>query len=112
MMSFSPLAIRRMHQLAPQIPLVYLIEYRIPVPVLESSVPPGAAIGPYVELLKEHPRYAERIRAKGRDLHVWTADTLEDVKVCVAAGAAAIITNRPAVVRGQLDTLLAPSSAD
>ena len=111
MMSFSSLAVRRMHQLAPQIPLVYLIEHRIPVPVLDSSVPQGVAIGPDVELLKEYPNYAERIRTKGRDLHVWTADTAEEVKVCVDAGVSAIITNRPALVRSQLDQLLAPSSA-
>jgi glycerophosphoryl diester phosphodiesterase len=111
MMSFSPLAVRRMHQLAPQIPLVYLIEYRIPIPVIESSVPPGTAIGPGVELLREYPKYAERLRAKGRGLHVWTADTPDDVKVCLDAGAEVIITNRPAEVRRQLDTLIAPSSA-
>jgi glycerophosphoryl diester phosphodiesterase len=111
MMSFSPLAVRRMHQLVPQIPLVYLIEYRIPIPVLETSIPPGTAIGPDVSLLREHPRYAERLRAKGHDLHVWTADTPEDVQVCVEAGASVIITNRPAEVRRQLDHLLAPSSA-
>jgi glycerophosphoryl diester phosphodiesterase len=111
MMSFSSLAVRRMHQLAPQIPLVYLIEHRIPVPVLDSQVPPGTAIGPDVELLREYPRFGQRIRAKGRDLHVWTADTAEDVKMCLDAGVAAIITNRPAMVRRQLDHLLAPSSA-
>jgi glycerophosphoryl diester phosphodiesterase len=111
MMSFSPLAVRRMHQLAPQIPLVYLIEYRIPIPVIESSVPPGTAIGPDVHLLSEYPRYFERLRAKGRDLHVWTADTPEEVKRCVAAGAAVIITNRPAEVRRQLNELTEPISA-
>ena len=111
MMSFSSLAVRRMHQLAPEVPLVFLIEHRIPVPVLESSVPPGAAIGPDIELLLEYPRYAERLRAKGRELYVWTADTPDQVKTCVEAGAAGIITNRPAEVRQQLNSLLAPSSA-
>jgi glycerophosphoryl diester phosphodiesterase len=111
MMSFSPLAVRRMHQLAPQIPLVYLIEFRIPIPVIESSVPPGTAIGPDVDLLLENPRYFERLRAKGRDLHFWTADTPEEVKRCFDAGAAVIITNRPAEVRRQLDELSAPISA-
>jgi glycerophosphoryl diester phosphodiesterase len=111
MMSFSSLAVRRMHQLAPEVPLVYLIEHRIPIPMIEGSVPPGAAIGPYVELLREYPRYAERLQAKGRDLHVWTADTPDEVKLCVDAGVAVIITNRPAEVRLQLNSLLAPSSA-
>jgi glycerophosphoryl diester phosphodiesterase len=111
MMSFSPLAVRRMHQLAPQLPLVYLIEYRIPVPVIESSVPASAAIGPWVETLREYPRYAERLRARGRQLHVWTADTPEDVRLCLDVGAEVIITNRPAEVRRQLNELPEPIAA-
>jgi glycerophosphoryl diester phosphodiesterase len=107
MMSFSPLAVRRMHQLAPRLPLVLLTEYRIPIPVIESSVPPGAAIGPWVELLREYPRYFERLRARGRELHVWTADSPADVKLCVEAGAEVIITNRPAEVRRVLNELTA-----
>lgn len=105
MMSFSPLAVRRMHQLAPLVPLVYLTEYRIPIAMIESSVPPGAAIGPHVELLREYPRYFERLQARGRELHVWTADTREQVKLCLAAGVAVIITNKPAEVRRQLNDL-------
>jgi glycerophosphoryl diester phosphodiesterase len=107
MMSFSPLAVRRMHQLAPKVPLVYLTEYRIPIPVIEGSVPPGAAIGPWVELLKENPRYFEKLRAKGRQLHVWTADTPEQVQLCLDAGVEVIITNKPAQVRRQLNERLA-----
>lgn len=102
MMSFSPLAVRRMHAFAPRVPLVYLTEYRLPIAVIESSVPPGAAIGPWVRLLRDHPRWSARLRARGRELHVWTADTPEDVRLCVQAGAAVIITNRPAEVRRQL----------
>jgi glycerophosphoryl diester phosphodiesterase len=105
MMSFSPLAVRRMYHLAPKTPLVYLIERRVPIPVIESSVPPGAAIGPRVDLLPEHPRYFERLRARGRELHVWTADTREQVRQCVDAGACVIITNRPAQVLRQLNEL-------
>lgn len=103
MMSFSHLAIRRMHALAPRVPLVYLAEYRIPVAMIESSVPPGAAIGLWTDLLRENPRYFERLRARGRELHFYTADTPEDVRRCVDAGAAVIITNRPAETRRHLD---------
>jgi glycerophosphoryl diester phosphodiesterase len=105
MMSFSPLAVRRMHQLAPLVPLVYLTEYRIPIPMLESSVPSGTAIGPDIDLLREYPRYFERLRARGRQLHVWTADSREDVQLCLDAGVEVIITNRPAEVRRQLNEL-------
>jgi glycerophosphoryl diester phosphodiesterase len=68
-------------------------------------VPPGTAIGPYVELLREHPRYIERLQARGRELHVWTADTPEQVRLCLEARVEVIITNRPAEVRRQLNEL-------
>jgi glycerophosphoryl diester phosphodiesterase len=102
MMSFSQLAVRRMYQLAPRIPLVQLTEHRIPIPVIDGSVPPGAAIGPRVGLLPEYPRYFERLRARGRELHVWTADTPEQVTDCLTADASVIITNEPADVLRQL----------
>jgi glycerophosphoryl diester phosphodiesterase len=106
MMSFSPLAVRRMHQLAPLVPLVYLTEFRVPIPMIESSVPPGTAIGPNVALLRDHPRYIERLQARGRELHVWTADTPAQVQLCIEAGVEVIITNRPAEVRRQLNESL------
>ena len=106
MMSFSHLAIRRMHAFAPLVPLVHLAEYRIPVAMIESSVPPGASIGLWVQLLRENPRYFERLRARGRQLHFWTVDTRDDVRRCVDAGAAAIISNRPAETRRHLDEYL------
>jgi glycerophosphoryl diester phosphodiesterase len=106
MMSFSQLAIRRMHALAPRVPLVYLIEYRIPGPMIESSVPPGAAIGLWVDLLRENPRYFERMRARGRELYFWTVDTDADVRRCVDAGAAALLTHHPGQTRRLLDAYL------
>lgn len=105
MMSFSPLAVRRMHQLAPRIPLVYLIEHRIPVPVVEGSVPGRAAIGIDIEIVRKDPTYAARLAARRR-LHVWTVDRPEDVRSCLDLGAEAIITNRPAAVRTELSRLV------
>lgn len=105
MMSFSPLAVRRMHALAPLVPLVYLTEHRIPIPVLESSVPPNAAIGPSVEMLREYPNYFRRLRARGRKIHVWTADSPEDVQLCLDSGIDVIITNKPAEVLRQVREL-------
>lgn len=106
MMSFSHLAVRRMHALAPRVPLTYLVEYRIPVPMIESSVPPGAAVGLWVDLLRENPKYFERLRARGRDLHFWVVDSPEQVRRCVDARAAAIISNRPADARRYADEYL------
>ncbi|GAB3269464.1 glycerophosphodiester phosphodiesterase [Kineosporia babensis] len=109
MMSFSALAVRRMRALAPTLSLVYLVERRMPVAMLDQQVPAGVAIGPDVELLAQNPRLGERIRARGRDLHVWTVDTPEQVRVCLDAGASVIISNRPAETRKTLNEMLVPA---
>lgn len=97
-MSFSSLALRRMHQLAPEVPLVYLIERRIPLPVLDSSLPASTAVGVDIGIVREHPHYTAKLAAR-RPLHVWTVDDPDDVQCCLDLGAEAIITNRPAVLR-------------
>jgi glycerophosphoryl diester phosphodiesterase len=95
-MSFSLLAVRRMRQLAPAVPRVFLMK-QVPLPFRDGSLPPGVDIaGVSVQLL--HPAYIERFRERGNGLFVFTVDDLADVDLCLAAGADAIITNRPAGV--------------
>jgi glycerophosphoryl diester phosphodiesterase len=102
MMSFSLLAVRRMRQLAPAVPRVFLMR-RVPLALRDGSLPPGVQIaGAKVDILRHHPEYAERLREHGHRLHVWTVDRMEDVDACVAAGVEAIITNRPAEVLTRL----------
>jgi len=97
-MSFSLLAVRRMRQLAPAVPRVFLMK-QVPLPFRDGSLPPGVDIaGVSVQLLRRHPAYVERFRERGNGLFVFTVDDLADVDLCLAAGADAIITNRPADV--------------
>jgi glycerophosphoryl diester phosphodiesterase len=107
-MSFSALALRRMRQLAPAVPLAFLVELPLPVSMIEGSAPPGAAIGMDLRLVRERPRLAEQLRERGRELHVWVVDEPDDVLRCVDLGVSALITNRPAAVRAQLDGLGLP----
>ncbi len=98
MMSFSMLALRRMRQLAPRVPRVFLME-RVPLPFRDGSLPPGVdTAGVAIQLLRDHPAYAERVRARGHQLFAWTVDEPRDVDLCLALGIDAIITNRPADV--------------
>src|SRR3712207_2008330 len=98
MMSFSLLAVRRMRQLAPAVPRVFLME-RVPLPFRDGSLPPGVDIaGVSIEVLRGHPKYARRVLERGNRLFVWTVDDLPDVDLCLEVGADAIITNRPADV--------------
>jgi glycerophosphoryl diester phosphodiesterase len=102
-MSFSLLAIRRMRQLAPAVPLVFLMEY-VPVPFRDGSLPRSVvAAGVRMSLLRTHPRYVDKVHERGRAVHVWTVDEPDDVRRCLEAGVEAIITNRPGAVLRQLD---------
>ena len=101
-MSFSLLAVRRMSQLAPQLPLVFLID-RMPYPFRDGRLPKGVGTaGISVELLRNDPAYVRRAHDAGHAVHVWTVDEPDDVQRCLDAGVQAIITNHPAQVLRQL----------
>jgi glycerophosphoryl diester phosphodiesterase len=102
MMSFSFLALRRMRQLAPHVPLVFLME-RVSPPFRDGSLPKGVqAAGIDIGVLRAHPHYVERVHERGHSVHVWTVDDPVDVERCRTAEVEAIITNRPQEVLGQL----------
>src|SRR5436309_362616 len=72
MMSFSLLALRRMRQLAPVVPRVFLMK-RVPLPFQDGSLPPGVGTaGVRVDILRNHPGYAGRLRDHGRQVFVFT----------------------------------------
>jgi glycerophosphoryl diester phosphodiesterase len=102
-MSFSRLAIRRVHRLAPALDTVYLMEpmaYRM----RDGSLPRGVQIGgPAIEILRARPDYVARLHRAGQRVHVWTVDDPADVELCVRLGVDAIITNRPREVRALVD---------
>jgi glycerophosphoryl diester phosphodiesterase len=101
-MSFSLLALRRMRQLAPRLPLVYLADRALPL-VRDGSLPRGVdAAGIGVEVLRAHPDLPDRLHQRGHAVHVWTVDEPEDVQRCIDADIEAIITNRPQQVLRQL----------
>ena len=101
-MSFSQLSMRRVRQLAPGLPTVFLMD-RVPLRFRDGTLPFGSGIaGPSIEIVREHPRYVERVHRSGRQMHVWTVDDPADVERCVQLGVEAIITNRPGPVLAQL----------
>ncbi len=101
-MSFSRTALRRVHDLAPAVATVYLMD-EVPRRFRDGSLPPGVRIaGPGIHVLRAYPRYVERVHAHGGRVHVWTVDDAADVELCVELGVDAIITNRPAQVLARL----------
>ena len=101
-MSFAPIALRRIRQLAPAVPLTLLMERLIPLR-RDGSLPTGVHIsGPGIRLLRSEPDYVERAHQAGNRVYCWTVDDPDDVELLREIGVDAIITNRPAAVLAQL----------
>jgi glycerophosphoryl diester phosphodiesterase len=101
-MSFSFRAVRRVRQLAPELPAVQLLEF-LPPWLRYGRLPAGVTIaGPGVRLLRTHPWLARRLHDQGNQLYVWTVNTLADVDLVRGLGVEGIISDRPRYVLDQL----------
>lgn len=101
-MSFAPIALRRVRLLAPDVPTVLLLERLMPGR-RDGSLPSGVGIaGPSLATLRADPRFVARAHAKGNRVYVWTVDEPDDVGFVLGLGVDAIITNRPASVTAKL----------
>ncbi len=102
-MSFAPVALRRVRLLAPALPLVLLMDRFSPIR-RDGSLPLGVrTAGPGVRPLRADPAYVERAHAQGNRVYCWTVDEPRDVSLVTRLGVDAVITNRPAAVIAQLD---------
>ena len=101
-MSFSYVALQRMQRLAPDLRLVMLIEKARHWPMLKPVLEDGWILGPGIDTLTRHPKFAERLVRTGRDLHVWTVNTHEQLDLCRSLEVEAVITDRPAQMLGWL----------
>lgn len=102
MMSFSPLAVRRVRTLAPALPTVLLFE-NVPLLYRDGSLPFGIGIsGPGIDIVRAHPNYVRRVHAAGNQVYVWTVDEPADVELVLELGVDAVITDRPAHVLARL----------
>ncbi|WP_218279268.1 glycerophosphodiester phosphodiesterase family protein [Knoellia remsis] len=102
-MSFSLMALKRMQGLAPQVPLVYLIDHAAPRLSFDGSLPKGIDIvGLDMRIVRRNPAAVEAHRRRGHTVYVWTVNTPEDVERCVEAGVDALISDRPRDVLAQL----------
>lgn len=101
-MSFSQLSLKRIRQMAPELPTVFLMERVFPW-LRDGSLPHGARIaGPGIDLIRANPGYVASLHRAGHRVHVWTVDAPEDVELCLRLGVDAIITNHPRRVLDQL----------
>jgi glycerophosphoryl diester phosphodiesterase len=104
-MSFAPIALRRVKLLAPDVPTVLLMERMFPVRS-GGALPAGVPIaGPGLHLLRADARFVRRAHERGHPVFVWTVDEPDDVRYVLELGVDTIITNRPAAVLRQLPDL-------
>jgi glycerophosphoryl diester phosphodiesterase len=101
-MSFSPLAVRRMRALAPEVPTVFLFEFAPPA-VRDGRVPFGATLlGPGLKAVRARPDLVRRAHERGHEVYVWTVNEPADVELMQTLEVDGIISDRPADVRAQL----------
>ena len=94
-MSFSQLAVRRMHDLAPGVPTVQLIGKRLRPIRRELLAGSATAVGPGIALLRSDPEYVADAHAAGKEVHVWTVNRTVDMDRACDLGVDAVITDDP-----------------
>ena len=93
-MSFSPVALRRLRVLAPGLPTVHLVRW--PLPRGGGALAPGiTAVGAPVGLIRLYPGYVARLHAAGLEVNVFTVNDERDMDLMVELGVDAVITDRP-----------------
>ncbi|HEX5540921.1 MAG TPA: glycerophosphodiester phosphodiesterase family protein [Micromonospora sp.] len=101
-MSFSPLAVRRVRELAPRLPTVLLLEL-LPRGLRLGRLPFGARIaGPGIHLVRARPQLVPALRAAGNQVFVWTVNEPHDLDLVLDCGVDGIITDRPGLVLKRL----------
>lgn len=102
-MSFSHLALVRMRQLAPKVPLVYLVERGAPAWTWDGSLPKGVnTVGLDMRIVRTQPKTVRAHQRRGNTVYVWTVNEPEDVDRCLELGVDALITDRPRHVMAQV----------
>ena len=94
-MSFSHLALRRVERQAPGLRLVMLFEHTRHWPMLRPVVGEDWIAGPGIDTLRSHPEFARRLARSGREIHVWTVNTEDELQTCLDLGVRAVISDRP-----------------
>lgn len=96
--SFNHYTIRNIQKLCPLAKTGLLYSDGIYEPAEYAKRLGAAALHPSVQNL-QYPDIKARCLAQKLRIHAWTANSLQDMKKCVRAGADAVITNYPDIAR-------------
>jgi glycerophosphoryl diester phosphodiesterase len=102
LMSFSPLALRRMRTLAPGLPAVFLLETAPPGRRDGRPAFGGHILGPGLEVIQTRPELVARAHERGHQVYVWTVNEPDEIDFVMNLGVEGIITDRPADVLAHL----------
>ena len=101
-MSYALTSLRRVHQLAPVIPTVYLMD-RVPVRYRDGRLPSRVdAAGVALRVVQRHPTYVERVHALGGRVAVFTVDEPVDIQLVLDLGIDIVISNDPSRVQRRI----------
>lgn len=101
-MSFSPLALRRVRMLAPDVPTVFLFDIAAPS-VWQGRAPAGAdLLGPSLKAVRNRPDVVRRAHDRGTGVVVWTVNEPTDIALVAGLGVDGIVSDRPADVLAAL----------
>jgi glycerophosphoryl diester phosphodiesterase len=101
-MSFAPIALRRVRLLEPALPVVHLRDSSLR-PARSVVVPGGVPIvGPGVRLLRADPDLVRRAHSRGRRVYTFTVNDPADLDYVLGLGVDYVATDRPADVLARL----------
>jgi glycerophosphoryl diester phosphodiesterase len=101
-MSSASTALRRIKLLAPDLPTVMLMEWRVGG-LRESMVPQFVPVaGPAVRVLRADPEFVDRAHARGKRVFAWTVNERADIDFVCDLGVDTLITDRPREVLAHL----------
>lgn len=100
--SFNPLVLSRFHDLAPHIPLGYLLYAESVLPNIDDILPPTH----YAAIHYHHEMIDEATVAKAQEnqhlINTWTVNDPDRARVLVDRGVRGIITDKPALMKAAL----------
>lgn len=94
--SFDHVSMRRMHEIAPEIPVGLLTGIRMTTPELVLAADYAAQINPSFRVVNQG--YVDEVHALGMDMSVYTVNTDRDMRAMLDLGVDGIITDVPTVL--------------